>query len=66
MEFYQALKDLGKEVTFVRYPREGHGLREPRHQLDRLRRYLHFFCQHLGLQPITEKPSSGEKSTQEK
>ncbi|MCD6194507.1 MAG: S9 family peptidase [Candidatus Aminicenantes bacterium] len=66
MEFYQALKDLGKEVTFVRYPREGHGLREPRHQLDRLRRYLDFFCRHLGLQPITEKKGSKPPTTQEK
>jgi len=62
IEFYQALKDLGKEVTFVRYPREGHGLREPRHQLDRLRRYLFFFCQHLGLQPLTEKEATTSKN----
>lgn len=55
VEFYQALKDLGKDVTFVRYPREGHGLREPRHQVDRLRRYLEFFSNHVGLTPISEK-----------
>jgi dipeptidyl aminopeptidase/acylaminoacyl peptidase len=55
MEFYQALKDLGKEVTFVRYPREGHGIREPRHQIDRLRRYLFFFAEHVNLVPVSEK-----------
>jgi dipeptidyl aminopeptidase/acylaminoacyl peptidase len=56
VEFYQALKDLGKEVTFVRFPREGHGLREPRHQLERLRRYLHFFAKYTDLEPVTDKP----------
>jgi len=54
VEFYQALRDLGKDVTFVRYPREGHGIREPRHQLDRLRRYLEFFAKHVNLTPISE------------
>lgn len=54
VEFYQALRDLGKDVTFVRYPREGHGIGEPRHQLDRLRRYLDFFSKHVGLTPVSE------------
>jgi len=54
VEFYRALKDLGKEVTFVRYPREGHGIREPRHQVDRLQRYLHFFSKHVNLTPVTD------------
>ncbi len=55
VEFYQALRDLGKEVTFVRYPREGHGISEPRHHLDRLRRYLFFFADHVGLEAMSEK-----------
>ncbi|MBN1223516.1 MAG: S9 family peptidase [Candidatus Aminicenantes bacterium] len=55
VEFYMALKDLGKDVTFVRYPREGHGIREPRHQVDRLRRYLRFFAEHVDLTPVTDK-----------
>ncbi len=38
MEFYRALKDRGKTVQLVFYPREGHGFREYYHQLDRLRR----------------------------
>jgi dipeptidyl aminopeptidase/acylaminoacyl peptidase len=63
VEFYQALRDLGKEVTFVRYPREGHGIGEPRHQLDRLRRYLFFFAEKVGLEPISEKK---EEETQDK
>lgn len=51
-EFYQALRDLDKEVTYVKYPREGHGIGEPRHQLDRINRYLEFFCKHVGLEPV--------------
>ncbi len=51
-EFYQALRDLDKDVTFVKYPREGHGIGEPRHQLDRISRYLEFFCKHVGLEPV--------------
>jgi len=55
VEFYTALKDLGKDVTFVLYPREGHGFREPLHQIDRLRRYLFFFAKHVNLTPVSEK-----------
>jgi len=61
VEFYQALRDLGKEVVFVKYPREGHGIREPRHQVDRLRRYLNFFCEHVGVKPVSEEEHAGEK-----
>jgi dipeptidyl aminopeptidase/acylaminoacyl peptidase len=31
MMFYQGLKDRGVTVRFIRFPREGHGIREPRH-----------------------------------
>lgn len=31
---YQSLKALGVPVQYVRYPREGHTLREPRHRAD--------------------------------
>jgi dipeptidyl aminopeptidase/acylaminoacyl peptidase len=61
VEFYQALRDLGKDVTLVKYPREGHGLGEPRHQMDRLRRYLYFFAKHVNLTPISEKKWEMEK-----
>ena len=64
VEFYQALRDLGKDVTFVRYPREGHGLREPRHQIDRLRRWLDFFAKHIGLTPVSEKEEEKKKETE--
>jgi dipeptidyl aminopeptidase/acylaminoacyl peptidase len=35
MMFFQALKDLGKTVRYIRFPREPHGFREPRHQRTR-------------------------------
>ena len=38
MEFFRALKDRGKTVELVYYPREGHGLGEYYHQYDRYRR----------------------------
>lgn len=57
VEFYRALKDLGKDVTYVSYPRQGHGIGEPRLQLDRLRRYLFAFAEAVGTEVATELPS---------
>lgn len=39
-EWFRALKDRGVPVEMVVYPREGHGISEHLHQLDRLRRWL--------------------------
>jgi dipeptidyl aminopeptidase/acylaminoacyl peptidase len=36
MELFRALKDRGKTVELVFYPREGHGISEYYHQRDRL------------------------------
>ncbi len=55
VEFYKALTDLGKDVTFVRYPRQGHGIREPRLAMDRLRRYVCAFTDVLGMEATTEQ-----------
>lgn len=46
-EMYMALRRRGVESVFVRYPREGHGLREPKHRLDALERTLAWFDRHL-------------------
>jgi len=32
-QYYRTLKRLGKTVEFLRFPREGHGIAEPRHRL---------------------------------
>lgn len=44
--FYQALSDRGVPTGMVIYPDEGHGIRQPRHREDVLRRTLAWFAQH--------------------
>jgi dipeptidyl aminopeptidase/acylaminoacyl peptidase len=44
--FYQALKARGVPAQMVIYPGEGHGIRQPRHREDVLRRVLAWFEQH--------------------
>ena len=39
-QLYTALTALGVPVEFAHYPREGHGLREPRHRADQYERML--------------------------
>ncbi len=48
---YKSLKQLGREVEYVRYPRATHELSrsgEPRQRLDRLVRYEEFFRRYIG------------------
>jgi dipeptidyl aminopeptidase/acylaminoacyl peptidase len=59
VEFYKALTDLGKDVSFVRYPRQGHGISEPRLAMDRLRRYVCAFTDVLGMEATTEQCDGG-------
>ena len=42
-EVYVALRDLNVPVSYVTYPREGHGIAEPIHQRDLMRRNLEWF-----------------------
>ena len=53
-EFYRALKERNVPVEFVVYPRENHGFTEPRHQIDRVQRYVKFFGKYLGVKVVTE------------
>ena len=46
-EMYMALRRRGVETVLVRYPREGHGLREPKHRVDALERTLAWFEKYL-------------------
>ena len=48
-EFYAGLKAAGVETVFVKYPREGHGIGEPRHQLDMLKRQLAWYKKYVTL-----------------
>ncbi len=46
-EMYMALKRRAVESVFVRYPREGHGFREPKHRVDALERSIAWFDRFL-------------------
>jgi dipeptidyl aminopeptidase/acylaminoacyl peptidase len=47
-QFYIALKDVGVETVMVRYPREGHGLRETKHLVDVLERSIAWYERWFG------------------
>ena len=42
-QFYIALKDVGVPTIMVRYPREGHGLRETKHVADAMERSIAWY-----------------------
>ena len=42
-QFYIALRDVGVDAIFVRYPREGHGVREPKHNVDLMDRSVAWY-----------------------
>ena len=46
-EFYAGLKAVGVETVFVKYPREGHSIGEPRHQLDMLKCQLAWYNKYV-------------------
>ncbi len=52
-QLFIALKDLGVDTVFVRYPREGHGLSETKHQMDATDRSIAWYEKHF--------PKSGEE-----
>jgi len=44
VEFHKGLRSVGVETELVVYPREPHVFREPRHQLDKMRREMAWFA----------------------
>ncbi len=52
-QFFVALKDVGVETVFLRYPREGHGLSEVKHQIDAMDRSIAWYEKHF--------PKAGEE-----
>ncbi len=62
-EFYRALVERNVPVEFVVFPREGHGFTEPRHQVDRIRRYLSFFGKYLNNPSVTEATPQKAEAT---
>jgi len=49
-QLYVALHDVGVPTVLVRYPREGHGLRETGHVVDQLERSLAWYRKYFGVQ----------------
>jgi len=64
-EMYQSLRLLGKTVEYVHYPREGHGLGEPQHRLDELRRCLVWFDKYLKGEGTRTAYRTGDKIVQD-
>ena len=50
-QFYIALHDVGVETIMVRYPREGHGIRETGHQVDVVERSIEWYESHFNGHP---------------
>ena len=46
-QFFIGLKDVGTEAVFVRYPREGHGIRETKHVIDWTDRSIAWYEKHF-------------------
>jgi dipeptidyl aminopeptidase/acylaminoacyl peptidase len=46
-QFFIALRDVGTEAVFVRYPREGHGLSETGHTIDSINRCIAWYEKHF-------------------
>ena len=46
-QFYIGLRDVGTEAVMVRYPREGHGIRESTHVVDSIDRSIKWYEAHF-------------------
>jgi dipeptidyl aminopeptidase/acylaminoacyl peptidase len=46
-QFYIGLRDVGTEAVMVRYPREGHGIRESKHVVDSIDRSMRWYETHF-------------------
>ncbi len=56
-ELYMGLRKNDVPVTLVFYPRAGHGLSEPRHQLDKMKREYAFFSRTVLGVEVTDPPA---------
>ncbi|HKP87028.1 MAG TPA: S9 family peptidase [Blastocatellia bacterium] len=67
-ELYMGLRKNGVPVEMVLYPREPHGLQEPRHRLDKMRREYAWFSKHvLGVEADgPTKDDKGQKKPEDK
>ncbi len=61
-ELYMGLRKNGVPVEMVLFPREPHGLQEPRHRLDKMRREYAWFSKYvLGVEVAEPRPAKQEK-----
>ena len=66
-ELYMGLRKNGVPVELVFFPREPHGLQEPRHQLDKMRREYAWHSKYvLGVEEPAPQPAKDEKKPEEK
>lgn len=66
-ELYMGLRKNGVPVEMVLFPREPHGLQEPRHRLDKMRREYAWFSKYvLGVEVPEPKPAKEVKKAEEK
>jgi dipeptidyl aminopeptidase/acylaminoacyl peptidase len=56
-QFYVALRDVGVPAVMVRYPREGHGLREPKHVVDLMERSVRWYEKYFAAAATAGRPS---------
>ncbi len=59
-QYYIALKDVGVETIMVRYPREGHGIREIGHQADLIDRSIAWYAKHFPSHTSTATPTASK------
>jgi dipeptidyl aminopeptidase/acylaminoacyl peptidase len=66
-ELYMGLRKNGIPVQLVLFPREPHGLQEPRHRLDKMRREYAWFSKYvLGVEVPEARPIKDERKPEEK
>ncbi|MEK6299984.1 MAG: S9 family peptidase [Acidobacteriota bacterium] len=66
-ELYMGLRKNGVPVEMVLFPREPHGLQEPRHRLDKMRREYSWFSKYvLGVEIPEARPVKDERKAEEK
>lgn len=67
MNFHEGLRSMGVPVRFVRFPREGHGIREPRHErrliIEELRWFQRYVRGDEDWQPPARPDSAGKAVT---
>jgi dipeptidyl aminopeptidase/acylaminoacyl peptidase len=64
-ELYMGLRKNNVPVELVFFPREPHGLQEPRHRLDKMRREYAWFSKYV-LGVDVPEPAKDEKKADEK